>query len=96
MAMRKPIVASRSGAVPEIVEEQVSGLTFADGRPDELAAKVLYCLENPSEAARMAEAGFVRLTTSFGVAQNVEQTQRVYDDVLGTAAGAAARRRRSR
>ena len=47
MAMRKPMVGSRAGAVPEIIEHGVTGYTFAPGDSDELASYVIDLLERP-------------------------------------------------
>lgn len=82
MAMRKPLVGSRSGAVPEIVEDGVTGYTFAPGNADELAACVIRLLEDPAMALQFGEAGFARLEREFHIAQNVERTMAVYGRVL--------------
>ncbi|NQU44839.1 glycosyltransferase family 4 protein, partial [bacterium] len=40
MAFGKPVIASRMGGIPELVEERVSGLLFQAGNSEELARKI--------------------------------------------------------
>ena len=99
MAMSKPIVASRAGAVTEIVEEGVTGHTFASSDAEELAVHVLDLLEHPGRARAFGAAGYERLVSRFHLDRNVEQTMAVYARILGlseapsgiTADGSASR-----
>jgi len=52
-----PVVATAVNAVPDIVLPGRTGLLASPERPEQLAAAIRYLLENPAEAARMAEAG---------------------------------------
>lgn len=83
MALRKPVIGSRSGAVPEIVLDGVTGRTFAPGDADDLAACVLQLLSDSSLAVAMGEAGYQRLTTTFSIRENVMHTERLYGEILG-------------
>jgi glycosyltransferase involved in cell wall biosynthesis len=40
--MKKPVIASKVGGVPEIVSEGVTGWTIANGRVDEWSDKILF------------------------------------------------------
>jgi glycosyltransferase involved in cell wall biosynthesis len=82
MAMRKPVVGSRGGAVPEIVVDGETGYTFAPGDSGELAARILDLLEHPDRARAFGEAGYQRLVDEFHVDRNVERTMAVYARVL--------------
>jgi len=86
MAMRKPVVASRGGAIPEIVEHGVTGYTFSPGSSEELAERVIELLERPATAAAFGEAGWHRLSDRFGTTLNVARTTSLYDEILGTTA----------
>jgi glycosyltransferase involved in cell wall biosynthesis len=83
MALRKPLVASRGGAVPEIVEDGVSGLLFEPGNPQDLAEKLLCLLESRETARSMGEAGYARLIEKFGIDGNANRTMVFYEQVLG-------------
>jgi glycosyltransferase involved in cell wall biosynthesis len=82
MALRKPVVGSRSGAVTEIVKEGETGLTFAPGHSAELAAHVIDLLEHPERATAFGEAGYRRLVDHFHIAANVTKTMTVYSEIL--------------
>lgn len=86
MAMRKPVVASRGGAVPEIVVDGVSGRTFPPGNDRELAACVIDLLASPERARAVGEAGYNRVLARFHVRTNVWQTTALYEELLGLAA----------
>lgn len=85
MAMRKPVVGSRDGAVPEIVVDGETGYTFAPGDSGELAARILDLLEHPDRARAFGEAGYQRLVDEFHVDRNVERTMAVYARTLPAA-----------
>lgn len=82
MAMRKPVVGSRGGAVTEIVVDGETGYTFTPGDPEDLAARVVDLLEHPERAKAFGDAGYDRLIAQFHVARNVTRTMAVYDEVL--------------
>lgn len=48
-----PVIASRLGAMPELVIDGQTGLTFEAGNSTELAEKVRWAAANPREMARM-------------------------------------------
>lgn len=82
MALRKPLVASRGGAVPEIVDDGVTGLLFEPGDPQALANMILRLLASPTELRTMGEAGYNRLRTQFGIDLNAARTMAVYEEFL--------------
>jgi glycosyltransferase involved in cell wall biosynthesis len=54
-AKAKPVIASRLGAMTEIIEEGRTGLLFEPGDPDDLAAKVNWAMEHPAEMRAMGQ-----------------------------------------
>jgi phosphatidylinositol alpha-mannosyltransferase len=56
MACGKPVIASRIGGLPIIVEDGVSGFLVPPGDADALAAKIRLLLENKELRARMGAA----------------------------------------
>ncbi len=57
MSHSLPVIASRIGALPEIVEDSVTGLLFEPGNPEELADKMRLLWENPNLCRQMGKAG---------------------------------------
>ena len=82
MALSKPLIGSRGGAVPEIIEEGVTGLMFEPGNIDELAMKIQELLDNRDRAAKMGKAGLQRLNEKFHIKANVAQTEILYKKLL--------------
>ena len=78
MALRKPLVASRGGAVPEIVADGETGLLFEPGDADDLARALSSLAEDPGRRAQMGEAGYRRLIHEFGLDRNIDRTQNLY------------------
>jgi glycosyltransferase involved in cell wall biosynthesis len=78
MALRKPLVASDGGAVPEIVAHGTTGLLFPPGDPAALAVALAELLRDPVRARAMGEAGRERLVAHYSIRSNVERTQEVY------------------
>ena len=49
----RPVIATRVGGLPEVVDEGESGLIVSPERPDELAEAILTLIEDPAAAERM-------------------------------------------
>ncbi len=86
MALRKPLVGSRGGAVTEIVVEGVTGYTFTPGDAGELAERLIDVLDQPDRARAFGDAGYDRLVSTFHVRTNVERTMRIYGTILPASA----------
>ena len=56
MAMGCPIVASRTGAIPELIEHGIAGRLCTPGDPSSLAGELLWMLDHPGAAARLGAA----------------------------------------
>jgi glycosyltransferase involved in cell wall biosynthesis len=57
MAHRKPVVCSRIGALPGIVEDGQTGLVFEPGSATDMAEKIRQLWERPDLCCRMGNAG---------------------------------------
>jgi L-malate glycosyltransferase len=88
MAAARPIVATRTGGIPEVVVDGETGLLAPprDGRA--LAGAILQMLNDAPGRQRVAEAGFARVRERFSVERMVAQTLDVYASVAGTSRGA--------
>jgi L-malate glycosyltransferase len=88
MAAARPIVATRTGGIPEVVVDGETGLLAPpkDGRA--LAEAILQMLRDGPGRQRVAQAGLARVRERFSVDRMVEQTLEVYADVAGTSRAA--------
>lgn len=82
MANGRPVVGSRSGAIPEIVRHGESGLLFEPGDADALAEAILRLLRNPEERAGMGERGKRAFCERFRLEREVQETERLYRSLL--------------
>jgi len=78
MACAKPIVATRAGGIPEIVEDGVNGQLVAPRDATALAAAIVRALKDEGLRRRMGEAGFARVRERFTVDRMVSETAAVY------------------
>jgi glycosyltransferase involved in cell wall biosynthesis len=82
-----PAVASRLGALPELVSEGRTGLLFDVDDPDQLADKVRWAWEHPLEMREMGRAARDRCIEEYSPEENYQQLLRIYERALGNASG---------
>jgi glycosyltransferase involved in cell wall biosynthesis len=89
MAAGVPVVATRVGGIPEILEEGVSGFLVPPCDAPALAAAIERLLADPLMARRMGDAGRMRAATRFSMSSMVRQTESLYRALLRGERGAA-------
>ena len=85
MAAGKPVMGTRVGAVPEIIEHDRSGWLVDPEDPAGLAQGIARVLREPALAARYAQAAQARVREAFSLEQMTDQIEAVYRDVLSHA-----------
>ncbi len=83
MACKKPVIGARAGAIPEIIEEGQTGLTFPPGDSESLANAILGLVGDQERIQQFGENGYARLVAEFHIARNVEATQHLYGKIIG-------------
>jgi glycosyltransferase involved in cell wall biosynthesis len=81
-AMRRPVIASDAGGIPELVRPGQTGLLFPVRDSQMLARQIVYVYENPAEASRMAERGNEFVLANFTSSAMAEQTIDYYHSIL--------------
>jgi glycosyltransferase involved in cell wall biosynthesis len=82
MAVGLPVVASNVSAIPEVVEDGVSGWLVDPGDAPALARALSSALADPAERRRRGEAGRQRLLERFALPRMIDETLAVYAEVL--------------
>ncbi|MFI5793076.1 glycogen synthase [Streptomyces sp. NPDC051677] len=84
MACGTPVVASRVGGIPEVVEDGVTGtlVTVDEGFEAGLARALDAILGDPAAGRRMGEAGRARAVGEFGWDAVARRTVRLYEEIL--------------
>lgn len=82
MASGLPIIASRVGGVPEMVEHGRNGLLIQPGDPAQLAAACVRLLRAPDEARRLGQGGLAVAEARFNVRKQVQELENTYRALL--------------
>ncbi|MBI3808974.1 MAG: glycosyltransferase family 4 protein [Nitrospirae bacterium] len=85
MAMRKPVVATTTGGLPEIVQDGETGMLVPPSDADALAKAVSSLLQDPARCRRLGEAGRARVAAHFTVEAMMNRLVEGYGAVLGQA-----------
>ena len=81
MAAGLPVVASRVGGIPEIIEHGVNGILFEAGNGDDLARSIEAILADRNLRKRLIENGRRRVAEKFSLAGMREGYARVYESL---------------
>ena len=82
MAMRCPIVATSAGGVPEVILDGETGILVRPRDPEALARGIVSMVQRPELAKQMAENAHRRVREKFSSDALVEQTLRLYEELL--------------
>lgn len=78
MACARPVIASRIGALPEIVEDNVTGLLFDPGNIPMLVDRIQGLYQNPQTCRAMGQAGRGKLDREYHPGQVYDRFMAVY------------------
>jgi glycosyltransferase involved in cell wall biosynthesis len=84
MACERAIVATRTGGIPEVVEDGLTGRLAAPRDHAAMAQLMLALLADEAMRRQMGEAGLARVRERFTVERMVAETAAVYARVAGT------------
>lgn len=82
MAAGRPLVATRVGGLPDIVEPGVTGLLVPPGDSAQLAEAIGALLADPARVEDMGQKGRERWQKLFSLAPFYESTHKVYEEAL--------------
>jgi glycosyltransferase involved in cell wall biosynthesis len=77
-----PVIASRLGALPELVEDGHTGLLFEPGSAEDLARKLHWAHHHPDEMARMGQQARARYETMYTPERNLTMLNEIYADAI--------------
>jgi glycosyltransferase involved in cell wall biosynthesis len=87
MAAGRPVIASRVGGIPAIVEHGKNGVLVPPGDAEALAAAIADVIDRPERARALGEAARARIDESFSVGAMVQTIERVYEAALTRVGG---------
>jgi glycosyltransferase involved in cell wall biosynthesis len=78
MAAGLPVVATRVGGIPEMVEDGVTGIIIPRDQVRALAEAIRFLLDDPRRARQMGKAGRSRVEKHFTVSANIAAHRDLY------------------
>ena len=91
MAAERPVVVTRVGGLPEVVEDGVNGLLVPPGDAAALARGIDTLLRDPARAAALGRSGRQRVQRQFSLQRMIDRTQHMYESLLDRHARRKAR-----
>lgn len=79
-----PVLGARVGAIPEILEDRVTGLHCEPGDPDDLAKKVAWAWQHPRELAAMGKSARQAFEQRYTAQQNYQLLMEIYESAIHT------------
>jgi len=82
MACEVPVVASRVGGIPEVIEHGISGFLHAPEAVDEMAESGVRLLSDPKLHRAVASRACARVRNEFGAETIVPMYEKCYESVV--------------
>ena len=77
-----PVIVSDVGGLPDLVEDNKTGMLFPSGQSDVLAGRIIDVLKQPRKANAMAEAARLRVNKEFSLEHMTTRTLNFYEQYL--------------
>ncbi len=82
MATGCPLVASRAGGIPEMVEHEVNGLLFESGEPEDLAVQIGRLLDDRGLAIRLGRRALLESERRYSLEVMTSRMETFYREVI--------------
>ncbi|HLG29197.1 MAG TPA: glycosyltransferase, partial [Candidatus Brocadiales bacterium] len=83
MAMKKPIVATRVGIMPEIIKDGVNGLLIPAEDSSSMASAIIKILKDKDLGQKMGESAYDSLVNNFNFKTWIDKTEEQFFQTLG-------------
>ena len=80
--MGRPVVGARTGGIPELVEDRVTGLVVDKEDSEAIARAVIHLLQNQGETREMGERAKVRARGVFGWQRCIDAYRALYRELV--------------
>jgi len=82
MAHGLPIIASRVGGIPELIDDEKEGLLVEPGDADALSTAIQRLWRDRALCHRLGEAARLRAASHFSIAETTEKYEQLYNRVV--------------
>lgn len=81
-AAKVPVVATRVGAIPDVVKDGVTGILIPPEDPEAIAKSIVRVLSDRKSACNMAQRGFERVRDNFSAEKMADKYLSLYQELL--------------
>ena len=78
----KPVIGSNIGGIPEMINDNITGILFEPGNRDDLSSKILYLYNNPQLAAIMGLRAKAFAKKEYDPEVHYQKLMKVYIDAI--------------
>jgi glycosyltransferase involved in cell wall biosynthesis len=82
MAAGKPVIATASGGVLDIIEDGVNGILVPCQDSDAMAKAIVQIISNPDQANKIGMAGYQCVKNKFTIENQIRALEELYDSIL--------------
>ncbi len=82
MAMKVPVISTKVSAIPEIIENNISGILVEQKDPEKLAESIQILLENPELQLEFSESGRKRVESLFDIEKNAPKLAKLFEQAI--------------
>jgi glycosyltransferase involved in cell wall biosynthesis len=83
MSIRVPVVATKVGGIPEVIEDGKDGILVEPENPDELAKAINLLLSNPDLRNNISESAFRKVKEQYSIENYAKNLLSFYREVVG-------------
>jgi D-inositol-3-phosphate glycosyltransferase len=81
MAMRKPVIATNAGGVPEIIADGYNGLLVTPAHADELSNAIMRLIEHPEQRSLLVDAARKTVEEQYDQKVQINRFERMYQEL---------------
>ncbi|MBI3601179.1 MAG: glycosyltransferase family 4 protein [Nitrospinae bacterium] len=81
MLLKKAIIASRAGGIPDLIRDGENGILVKPASPDELAEAIIDLIKSEDKRKRMGDKGRL-IAESYSDKAMVEKIERLYEEII--------------
>jgi glycosyltransferase involved in cell wall biosynthesis len=79
MACQKPVIASRIGGIPSVIDDGINGMLIPPGNVSKLIETILFLLKNEDIADKLADNAREKAVKKFSLDRMIEETIKVFE-----------------
>ena len=80
MKAKTPIIATNVGGIPELIQDDITGLLIQPKKVKELKSKIKYLIDHPEQAKEMAQKAKEKAENEFSLEETIRKTRDLYEN----------------